>query len=666
MSTYKKYKRNIKNKGGGRINPILSEEISNLCFVVGNKVLGDDISAVIMSLVDEFNVIAQHDLKHDLELSQSYAVIKKSDEEGIMECGNCEIVLKYVDTTICIKNGRIVSTKEDESKEIDCDVSHGVVRFYIKQKENNTYKYTPIRIVRIQVVKSLNYFTEALYQNNEEISKLEEATKAALSVGQSQIIKQNIQKGGSSDATKMVNQLIENAKNASVSSQFKNTSSEQVMPDVPSLDMVHTANAVAKTVAQSNMGEQHNLTTVLVPGNEPISLSDEPNTHHAILNKQGIVLDEEIQKVKPLNRANILVDANLAILPKEHLEEKAIPSAEQSKKSESIFNKLKSYAKQAYGDIKNMFTKSNHNLSVMTPHNNSGITVPSSTENQGLFPDLKHHTENTEGTMKINKILDKSENREYYKDFGKKINRELEDFGKKNHRGSEDLVKNIRRRSEDLTTNFKRDAKNIQNKYNEEINNIDRNFSLAKEKGKDAVLYIDRNIKDLYTKFNRDFEDLQKKYNQKIMSENMRETFKKEIENLRKRFNENTDNILKQIRKTAERGSNHLKNINRKFSEKKRNIEPSPTSVDNIPSDFSDSSTSYDIFTINSNQKNKHITTNRIKNKTSSINSTKKNSNAESIFNNTKEKFTNISESENPLKNVSFSDIFTEDNSPRS
>jgi len=370
---YLKLKRRIieddQQKGAGKLDPEFLKELSKLSFVVGDNVLGDDTHAVILSLVDEFNRIAATDLKHNLELSQYYAVGKGlMNKEGSVQCENCEIVLKYVDTTVCITNGRARqhidkdnnkyyhTNKNGERTEINCDISRGLVRFYIKQKQGNTFKYTRIRVVKTQMVDSLKHYIESLYQNNDEIEKLEDATGIAISKGQSEAILQTAKAGnlepitskGVTNSTSMVNNIIAETKNASTNSQLTKMGSQRIFSDNPIETAVDAANTVAKKFTDAASALYKDLSAVLVPGNEPLRIGNTAATIPATVGGTGISLKSTGGGINSINRkpvshrASIAIDANLAVLPTNNiLSDKSLAIAAPSIGSETaITNKL--------------------------------------------------------------------------------------------------------------------------------------------------------------------------------------------------------------------------------------------------------------------------------------------------------------------------------------
>ncbi|XWV25932.1 hypothetical protein QJ857_gp1148 [Tupanvirus soda lake] len=376
---YLKLKRHIleeNQRGSGRLNPLFIEQLSNLSFVVGDNVLGDDVHAVILSLVEEFNRIAATDLKHNLELSQYYAVGKGlTNKEGVLVCENCEIVLKYVDTTVCISNGRVRqhisevdgkhyhTNKLGERTEVDCTISRGLVRFYLKQKDGNTYRYTRIRVVNVQNVESLQSFIDAVYQNNDEISKLEEAGNVAISKGQTDAILSTSQSGQLEAntpeeimcATRTVNNIITEAKNAVVQSQLSKMNNQRVVSTVPTQSAVNAANTVANTIMKTNAANSKNMTAIMVPNNEPTPLQADTNVESvpAVINSKGISARAPKSGTNTMNsrvinnRSSLAVDANVAVIPTRNVAvDKNINVTQPSAKSDtSVTNKLVGVAK---------------------------------------------------------------------------------------------------------------------------------------------------------------------------------------------------------------------------------------------------------------------------------------------------------------------------------
>jgi hypothetical protein len=349
--------------GSGRIDPSFLNDLSNIVFVVGDCVLGDDIHAIILSLIEEFNQIAAGDIRHNLELSQFFIVPGNvMGKEGIAAPENSEIVLKYIDSTIVMSNSKSKKSLSENgggsraSQDIDCNVSRGLIRFFVKQKQSgsNCCVYTRIRVARIHVLETLDYFIDPLYQDNEEIRKIEQANNVAISKGQTGAIVAIANSGSLSaptsndvqESTKTINEILGEAKEASAKSQLSKMSSSRVMSKVPSQTSVDTANTVAKTIMMTPAAQSRQTSVVLVPSNEPISLQNEQvksvsgvvgangtqvsESDLSIAEPAGSILlgpefENSVSKsskvVSALNaarvnsRASVAVDANLAVVP---------------------------------------------------------------------------------------------------------------------------------------------------------------------------------------------------------------------------------------------------------------------------------------------------------------------------------------------------------------
>ncbi|BCS83352.1 hypothetical protein QLL95_gp0771 [Cotonvirus japonicus] len=330
---YLKLKQQVLNqKGSGRMNPQLLNQLSNLVFIVGDNVLSDDVNSILMSLIQEFNRISTSDLKHNLELSQYYAVGKGlMRNNGTIQCENCELVLKYIDTSICLSNNKIIRTKDGPS--IDCNINRGLVKFFIKQKLGDVYKYTRIRIAKVQSTGTLLPFNDVLYQDNEEINRLDEATNIAINRGQSDIIFNKARRGelntntpdALTNTTQNVNQIVSDVKNASISSQISKMNRNRLLSPVPNQTSVNVANTVAQHINNNN--PHSNMSVVLVPGGESLPLQSDNRVQSTIgsVNDNGISITSDKNTVNTLNakavnsRASMAVDANLALIPKENI-----------------------------------------------------------------------------------------------------------------------------------------------------------------------------------------------------------------------------------------------------------------------------------------------------------------------------------------------------------
>ncbi len=377
----KKYVLDNNQHGSGNLNPLFINNFSNLAFVVGNNVLGDDAHAVIASLIEEFNKIAALDLKHNPEISQYYSVGNGlTSKNGTLICENCEIVLKYADATVCVTNGKAESGNKNN---VDCHVSRGSIRFYIKQKEGDVYKYTKIRVVNVQKMNSLQPHFDNMYQNTEEFDNLGDAGAIALSRGQTEAILSTSKSGKLnvtnpdelSNTTRVVNDIVTESKNAVVESQLDKMNTQRILSAVPSQNAVNAANTVANTIMNTNVAKSTGLTTVMIPNNEPIPLSvnNSVNVVPATISSDGIITKavggtNTMNSTIINNRSSLAIDAKLAVVPTDAvIDNKNIDIIPNNSSLSAVSNKLIAASKDFYnktGDlIGDIFDKANKTLS---------------------------------------------------------------------------------------------------------------------------------------------------------------------------------------------------------------------------------------------------------------------------------------------------------------
>ena len=279
--------------GSGRVNPAFAENLQNLSFQINDQILDNQVRAVIQKLVDDFNKIAVNDLNDNLELSHFYAVDKKLlSDKGVSVCENCEIVLKYVDTSICLTDSSAVKKFQNvnektihltkDGKEVECRMSRGLVKFYLKTVDKDTAKYSKIKVVKIIAPNSQLDCKYALYQNNEEIERLNKVINAAIAHSQTTALLDSkiIQDVKATSQTSMaaaaeeVKKIFDKVKVAVNESHQKIKEVTQVggndskaLTETPSQEAVNAAATVAEAVAQIP-----SKTVILVPENEPVVL----------------------------------------------------------------------------------------------------------------------------------------------------------------------------------------------------------------------------------------------------------------------------------------------------------------------------------------------------------------------------------------------------------
>uniref|UniRef100_A0A6G6ABU4 Uncharacterized protein n=1 Tax=Borely moumouvirus TaxID=2712067 RepID=A0A6G6ABU4_9VIRU len=369
---YKQEYIKLKNKllnnqiGSSPLDQNLVNELSNVVFIVDDVVLGDDVHAVILSLIKQFNKISSSDIPHNLELSQYYAVGKGlMSRQGTIVCENCELVLKYNDNNVCLSNGKSV-----DDRNIKCDINRGVINFFIKQKKGNTFVYTKIKVVRIVHDDKLESYSRTKYFDNDEIEKLNEAGSIAINRGQSDAILSNA-KGGDLesknpteilDSTNNVEYIIDESKKASIAPLVSRMNNTRVTSSVPTQSAVDAANTVASHLAKTKAVNTKDLSAVLVPGKNALLLNDKVIPVDANIDEtKGTINVNDSQAENTINskninsRAAINVDANLALLPtKDLVTNKNIQVTEPSQKSStSLYNKVVQYLSSVFNKTGN-------------------------------------------------------------------------------------------------------------------------------------------------------------------------------------------------------------------------------------------------------------------------------------------------------------------------
>ncbi|AGD92618.1 hypothetical protein LBA_00700 [Megavirus lba] len=365
---YKQEYIKLKNKllsnqiGSGHMGSKLSQELSNLIFVVDDTVLGDDTHAVILSLIKQFNKIAELNIPHNIEISQYYAVGRGlMSRQGTLICENCELVLTYIDNDICLTD-----PKYTKMNNIQCDVKRGSIGFFIKQKKDDTYIYTKINVVRLISGDKIESFSNPIYFDNEEINRINKSTNVAINRGQSDAILSSA-KGGAlesnnvydiSDATNNVEYIVNETKKASLSPQISKMNNTRVSSNVPSQSTVNAANTVATHISKTRSANNQNLSAILVPGKNAISLSDNSQPMYADMNDNETIIRDsnKFNSSNINNRAAINVDANLALLPtKDVISNKNIQIASPSQASStSLYNKITQAFSSLFGNAENV------------------------------------------------------------------------------------------------------------------------------------------------------------------------------------------------------------------------------------------------------------------------------------------------------------------------
>lgn len=266
------------------LSQLFLTELENIVFVVNDIILPDDAHAMILSLLEEFDRIANTNLRHDLELIQPYYMK-----------GAVEIVLKYVDAQIYCSQG---FTQPDK---VECNISRGLVRFYLRKQDKDTFTYTPIRTVKVHLSKSSLQFQNQIYHNNDEIIITgKQIPHFSLSTPQESINEMNL------ILDKISDEIVKSQLDRLNISKFK-----------PTQTMIDTAKTISNILLYTG--------DILAPGNEPIpfqskmSVANVPatitpagaKTHIDAVNQENTINSKQVN-----TRASLIVDVNLLIEPR--------------------------------------------------------------------------------------------------------------------------------------------------------------------------------------------------------------------------------------------------------------------------------------------------------------------------------------------------------------
>lgn len=350
------------------MDPHLLDKLENLCFVVEDSVLSVDVHAVIISLLHDFYKIVDSNICHNLELSQYYGADSAlMTSKGHKYCDNCEVVLKYTDASVCITDGRITRVIENGSPKdkIECNISHGIIRFFIRRKHGSMLKYTKIHVVELKDPEHLSSFKHSLYQNGDSLTKIQNSADVAMNKGLTDTLSKISRQGNPDtknysnliEATNRINYIVSEANKASNSAQLSKVSRHEVMSTVPSQRAVNAANTVATTVMKSNPKQTEKMSAIMIPGNEPLSLDPRRSKMRAIIDNKGVSVGDRDNRMSynSLRNASIMIDATIAIVPIKKLYNNDVQIGGPSDQSPtSVINKLSSWKQEAQDILMNI------------------------------------------------------------------------------------------------------------------------------------------------------------------------------------------------------------------------------------------------------------------------------------------------------------------------
>ena len=368
---YRKLKDYILQSESDRsVDSMVMERLSNLVFVYNDHVLGPDATAVVLSMIVDFIRLA--DVRDNIELSKYYSPGSGLiDKNSNVICEDCEIVLRYTDSTVCWSEGKIV--KEGTA---DCHLSRGLLRLYLKlHSGEQTYKYEKIHTVNVTSKPQLDQYSNKPYQDIGEMENIGNANRIANVNTQTEIL-QNLAMSGGLDTSSVsqaskslyaINDISNKAKQGSVEAQLPLSTYNRVTSSAPSQASVNSANTVARSLMQSP--KSHNLSALLVPGNENMPLYRSNTTSQVMgrLSDRGITIqsgagNNTINSKIASRRVSLLVDSNLAVVPTK-------TAAEQvsiKENADVTMNKLNEYWKQFVDSMKDTVGKAKESIDQFT------------------------------------------------------------------------------------------------------------------------------------------------------------------------------------------------------------------------------------------------------------------------------------------------------------
>lgn len=301
----------------------LSNQLSNLVFVVDEEVLSTDVHLIIHKLIKDFDQISSLNLNTNIELSYLFAVDKSlMTHRGLKVCDQCEIVLKYIDSTVCLKNIELADVSD---KDLECNLGKGVIKFYIKQKSGDTYNYTRINVATLKYDDDISKYQKGVYIEHEEMDRLENAKNSALSRHQSDMMHQitkrkNREYPKSNEDSKNAEKVLKSVDNACIEPQVDQMKKQKIILNYPSQKSIDVANTVATDISQHPDVESGDISILLIFDQGNLPLRGSSDNGNAIINDDGIEkTDKDLSHLsqKPLKeRASVAVDACLLMVPR--------------------------------------------------------------------------------------------------------------------------------------------------------------------------------------------------------------------------------------------------------------------------------------------------------------------------------------------------------------
>lgn len=227
----------------------LQAEMSDIFFVLDNAVLGDDVHAIILSLLEEF--VSLPDLKNNLELSQFYSINCDTTSPSTTIS---QIVLRYNVTSI------------GSNAMVSC------IKFFVKRMQtSDTYKYTRLRAIHVSFDKMFVDATKSkMYVRGANLDTMEKTVDMVMGDIQTNTIKTNTLAGTLQifpshkipHALDTVNKIITQTKDLAVQTLDKMVNPRECTSSIPSNIALDLAIRFADKLKEC---QDKNLSTILIP-----------------------------------------------------------------------------------------------------------------------------------------------------------------------------------------------------------------------------------------------------------------------------------------------------------------------------------------------------------------------------------------------------------------
>lgn len=309
----------------------LTHDLSKMVFRIGNTIGGDDINAILLSLIENFASLYQtNNVYHNLELSQPYQV-SDSMKGMFFDKNYYEVVLRYVSVASCSADAADKSIATSlgllSNKKESCPLHFGTVRFFLKQRDgNNNYTYIRIYPVIIEVAKnsqellSLSSKSAAgSYQNSQEMRKIEESAKSGIAKSLPPVLLSSSQTGRLSNydaqstgqSVDTFREINNEAQTAAIQTQSNKISQMKLSnQSIPSDETIDTAQVVAEKIEDSLSASKNGLSTLLTSDKTFVPLSmNSKSTPSAVIETVTVVVAPE-QLVSQSSQRGLLTVVN--------------------------------------------------------------------------------------------------------------------------------------------------------------------------------------------------------------------------------------------------------------------------------------------------------------------------------------------------------------------